>query len=129
MAKTAHKKYVEKCLNELHSIIIRRRARGKCELCNEQVGFDYLERHHIFGRKGWMIYDLEGSAGVCTRTSTFAPNGCHALCKEKKEFVLGLFAQIRGKEWFTRIQEKSRETKQWREPEMQVLLDIFKGLV
>ena len=126
MAKTVHKKYLDKCLDDLHSQIIRRRARGKCELCGEMVGYDYLQRHHIFGRHGWMIWDLDGSAAVCSRSSDLAPNGCHELCREHKELTLGMFIASRGGDWYDKALQRSYETKQWHEWEMEEKVREFR---
>lgn len=84
-----------------------RRNHGLCELCRKQKA---VEVHHIFGRGYSVRWIIGCGSHVC--------KVCHNKAKSEKWFILGMYAGIRGIEWYKRWSEKAKETKKWILPEL-----------
>lgn len=89
---------------------------GVCELCKKRYGTQW---HHIFGRGGAVRFLVEGQSWTC--------DFCHPEAKSHREFIRGMYAGIRGLDWYKRMSELEKQTKSWKAWELIELRQELKG--
>ena len=106
------RKTLTKEIDDLCRKIKVARSDDRCELC----GCDgILEVHHIFGRGFAIRWVLEAMGLVCKKH--------HNGCRDHKDFYRGMFAGKRGLDWYDRMEEIARGTRQWKEWQLLELRD------
>ena len=108
-----NKQVIRDRLDKLYSVIVRTRASGVCELCHKHVGFESLECHHMFGRGYSVRWLLNAGSGICI--------DCHQWCTDNPVKAREKYRQIRGEVWYNRTVILYRQTRSWKQWEMEEL--------
>ena len=121
MPKTKLAKLKAKLLKQWKAIIHSKEA---CELCDRDWG--QLHAHHIEGRKGALLYDLENGILLCVQCHRRGVH--HEASSIQAEFRLKIMAR-RGKEKMEELKQKRCLTTKHGIAHLEELIEYYKTLL
>ena len=104
------KKTLRDKLDDMTREICFLKAPDMCELCKKDKP---LTHHHVYGRGGSVRYDKDCQSGICI--------DCHQWCTDNSVKAREKYRQIRGSVWYDRTVVLYRQTRSWKQWEMEEL--------